>query len=89
MNISIYKVTEVNIDGCGGDCYEYVSATRKLTKEEEIDFSNILKHVKYTMVDNDFDTWSMVEEAIKGFNAKHDNVQLNMYNFPFEGEFKF
>ena len=89
MNTNIYKVTEVNINGCGGDCYEYVSATRKLTKEEEIDFSDILKYVKHAMINNDFCTWDMVEEAVKNFNIKHDNVQLNMCGSPFEREFKF
>lgn len=41
------------------------------------------------MINNDFCTWDMVEEAVKNFNIKHDNVQLNMCGSPFERKFKF
>ena len=81
---SVYRVAELNVDGCGGEATEYVEFSRQLSKEEQAQFSAALKVAKENHGE-DADTSGMVEAALKIFGKLDGKVCYP----PFEGAFEF
>lgn len=82
----IYRVTEENVDGCGGDATEFVLFHQTLNQAEAALFARILQEVKQTS--EDVDTAGMIEDALARF-AEESGVEGVICGAPYAGEFEF
>lgn len=80
---AIYRVTETNIDGCGGSATEFVRFDAALSPAEEAEFRDALLAVKTGP--DDLDTGDIIEEALSRF-GKHNGTFCMA---PYEGSIEF
>lgn len=85
MSKTVYRVTEVNVDGCGGSATEFVSFTHKLSKNEEGFFSQALKAAKESS--DEMSTTDMIQDTLNAM------AKIALYGeicyAPYEGYFAF
>ena len=84
----VYKITEENVDGCGEDAVEFISANTPVSGRAALLFEECLRKSKLDYGNRDFDTSSMVEEALKAFSAQ-TGIKVELCAAPYQGEFKF
>ena len=82
----IYRVTEENVDGCGGDATEFVLFHQRLNQAESALFVRILQEVKQASMD--VDTAGMIEDALTKF-AEESGIEGVICGAPYEGAFEF
>lgn len=63
----VLRVTEEDVDGCGGECTMYVRFERPITKPQRDRFGELLKEVKEDDGYEDCDTEDMVCTAVEHF----------------------
>ena len=80
---AIYRVTEVNVDGCGGDATEFVQFSSVLSDKEKAEFKAALMEAKKSP--DDLDTSDIIEAALDSF-GKHDGTLCPV---PYEGAIEF
>lgn len=89
----VIKITEENVDGCGGDASVYAGFTGPLNADLQTQLTEILKRVKQEHRSDDFDTEDFVEEALAEFNQPHADLSQTVFgrilSQPFTGEIKF
>ena len=83
MSKIIYRVTEMNVDGCGGNAVEFVQFDQKLSEKEGLEFERALSAAKERAADSD--TSEMVADACAIFGQY--NAQI--CGAPYEGTFEF
>lgn len=68
-----YKVTEQNVDGCGGDAEETVVCNHHLTAVQLDVLQRLLRSVKQDAVNEgkDYSTGDIIEEATRLFSISH------------------
>lgn len=81
-----YRVTEVNVDGCGGSATEFIQFHQALQPAEVELFNRILQKVKKESEDSD--TTSMIEDALDEF-AEASGIKGVIGGAPYEGAFEF
>lgn len=79
---AIYRVTEVNVDGCGGDATEFVQFSSALSGKEELEFEAALMKAKKSS--DYFDTTSIIKDALSSFGK-----QGELCSAPYEGAIEF
>lgn len=82
----IYRVTEKNVDGCGGDATEFTLFHQPLNLAESALFARILREVKEKS--EDCDTAGMIEDALAEF-LKESNIKGVICGAPYMGYFEF
>lgn len=72
----VIRVTEEDVDGCGGEADVYVGFTAPLDSNQRSLLESILNVVKHDCAKIDFDTEDYVTEAVKRFNSEVLNGHL-------------
>lgn len=84
----IYRVTETNVDGCGGDATEFVRFDRALSIKEQDAFQAALVHAKKVASEQDYDTSDIIMMALEGFRDE-TGIDGILDEAPYEGAFEF
>lgn len=84
----VYKVIEVNVNGGGENAEEYICSSQFLGDKEKV-FTNILKEVKATHSDEDYDTYDFVQEACHEFNERFEGYDLKPHAIVYDGVMEF
>lgn len=82
----IYRITEKNVDGCGGDATEFALFHQPLNRAECALFARILQEAKGKLDDND--TAGMIADALVKF-AEESGVKGVTCGAPYAGTFEF
>ena len=70
------------------DAVEFISANTPVSGRAALLFEECLRKSKLDYGNRDFDTSSMVEEALKAFSAQ-TGIKVELCAAPYQGEFKF
>lgn len=84
----IYRVTEENVDGCGGDATEFVQFHKPLNQTESALFAHALREAKIDSLGKDYSTGDMIEDALAKF-AVESGIKGVICGAPYEGAFEF
>ncbi|MBE7009488.1 MAG: hypothetical protein E7422_10260 [Ruminococcaceae bacterium] len=84
--MGIIKVVEKDVNGCGEDAEVYVSCSETITDAILTALEEILSTVKEGTPVEEWDTDSLVAEAVERFNSNND-AQLEIINSPVVAEF--
>ena len=82
----IYRITEKNVDGCGGDATEFALFHQSLNQAECALFARILREVKGKP--DDSDTAGVIEDALAKF-AGESGIKGVICGAPYAGMFEF
>lgn len=82
----IYRITEKNVDGCGGDATEFALFHQSLNQAECALFARILREVKENS--EGCDTAWMIADALVKF-AEESGVKGVTCGAPYAGTFEF
>lgn len=77
MNMSIYKIVEANVDGCGSDAFDFVQFNKALSKEEEQELKKALNKAKKTCAD--LSTGEIIEEGLLRFGKFNGKICAEPY----------
>lgn len=83
----ICRVTEKNVDGCGGDATEFVRFSQPLDRMAAALFARILQEAKGNAGEDD-GTEDMISDALSRFGDE-SGIYGSIANVPYEGSFEF
>lgn len=89
----ILRIEEENVDGCGTSAVMYVMFGGVVDDDIRERFQNILRGVKARTASEDYDTVSMVAEAVEEFNlsvfARNRGITVGIVDAPYCGVITF